>query len=317
MKLADLSIAGQDGTAFFAPASPPFPRAPAAQRPTVARPALWAGRAITVAVLVAVLWALRSVSPRQVLADVPANPLFWLVFAVWYAAAPVADWIIFRRLWHIPAEGLVALTRKFVGNELVLGYIGEAYFYTWARARTELSSAPFGAIKDVAILSALTGNAVTLVMLAVAWPALGLLNLGLSGPTFGISIGVVLLSSLALMVLRKQLFALPARDLWFVAVVHTVRLVLKTLLAAVMWHLVLPGQPLALWVLLSALRLLVSRLPLLPNKDLVFAGLAVVIMGHDVQVATLMTMVASLTLVAHVCVGLILSGADIARWGNK
>lgn len=320
MYLSDLSIAGQDGGALLSSASPAAPSTrarPFAGLTLTARPAIWAGRAITFGLLVAVLWQLRSLDPRQVIADVPANPLFWLVFAAWYAAAPVADWIIFRRLWRIPADGLAALTRKFVGNEILLGYIGEAYFYTWARTRTDLTSAPFGAIKDVAILSALTGNAVTLVMLAVAWPALGLLSLGLSGSTFAISIGLVLASSLVLMLVRKQLFALPARDLWFIAIVHTVRLALKTVLAALMWHLVLPGQPLALWVLLSALRLLLSRLPLLPNKDLVFAGLAVVIMGHDVQVATLMTMMASVTLIAHVGIGLLLSGTEMARWGRK
>jgi hypothetical protein len=315
--LADLSLAGGDGSVALPSGSAPLPRPPLAARLAAARPTVWAGRAITLGLLAAVLWQLRHIDPRQVAADVPASPFFWLVFAVWYAAAPVADWIIFRRLWRIPADGLVALTRKFVGNELLLGYIGEAYFYTWARARANLTSAPFGAIKDVAILSALTGNAVTLAMLAAAWPALGLLHLGLSGPAFGVSIGLVLASSLALMLLRKRLFALPPGDLWFVSFVHTARLALKTFLAALMWHLVLPGQPLELWVLLSALRLLLSRLPLLPNKDLVFAGLAVVVMGHDVEIATLMAMVATLTLVAHVGVGLALVGADVARWGRR
>lgn len=318
MYLADLNLPGHDGATTLAPLGPvPRSRASFATRLISARPAVWAGRAITFGLLIATLWQLRFIDPRQVIADVPASPLFWLVFALWYAAAPVADWVIFRRLWNIPADGLAALTRKFVGNEILLGYIGEAYFYTWARARTELTSAPFGAIKDVAILSALTGNAVTLAMLAAAWPALGMLNLGFGGSTFEISIALVLASSLVLMLIRKRLFALPARDLWFVAFVHTARLVVKTLLAAVMWHLVLPGQPLALWVLLSALRLLLSRLPLLPNKDLAFAGLAVVVMGHDIQIATMMTMIASLTLVAHVAMGLLLSGADIARWGRK
>lgn len=316
MYLADLSLSRQDGGAAFASPERTTRRTPVS-RLLSARPAVWAGRAITLGLLVAVLWQLRHIDPRRMWDEVPASPLFWLVFAIWYAAAPVADWLIFRRLWRIPLDGLAALTRKFVGNELLLGYIGEAYFYTWARARAGLTKAPFGAIKDVAILSALTGNAVTLVMLAMAYPALRLVHLGFSGPAAWISIGLVLVSSLALMLLRKKLFALPPRDLWFVSVVHTVRLAFKTLLAAVMWHLVLPGQPLELWVLLSALRLLLSRLPLLPNKDLVFAGLSVVIMGHDVEVATLMAMVASLTLAAHVGVGLILAGGDMARWGRR
>lgn len=318
MYLPDLNIAGRDGGA--AVAQPPVPVLPdpnVIARSVAARPAVWAGRAITFGLLIAVLWQLRTLNVRDVIADIPSRPLFWAVFALWYAAAPVADWIIFRRLWRIPADGLIALTRKFVGNELVLGYIGEAYFYTWARARTSLTSAPFGAIKDVAILSALVGNAVTLAMLAAAYPALGTLHLGLRGPAFAISIATVLVSSLGMMLFRKRLFGLSKADLWFVSLVHFARLALKTFLAALMWHFVLPGQPLELWVLLSALRLLLSRLPLLPNKDVVFAGLSVLLMGHDVEIATLMAMIASLTVATHVIVGGALLGSDLLRWSRR
>ncbi|MFD1611952.1 hypothetical protein ACFSCW_09075 [Sphingomonas tabacisoli] len=319
MYLSDLNIAGRDGGAALAPPpqAPVLPDPNVIARSVAARPAVWAGRAITFGLLIAVLWQLRTLDARQVIADIPSRPAFWIVFALWYATAPVADWVIFRRLWRIPADGLIALTRKFVGNELVLGYIGEAYFYTWARARAGLTSAPFGAIKDVAILSALVGNVVTLLMLAAAYPALGTLHLGLSGPTFAVSIAAVLVSSLGMMVFRRRLFGLSNGDLWFVAAVHFVRLALKTYLSALMWHFVLPGQPLELWVLLSALRLLLSRLPLLPNKDLVFAGLSVLLMGHDVEIATLMAMIASLTVAAHVAVGAAVLGADMVRWTRK
>jgi len=86
--------------------------------------------------------------------------------------------VIFRRLWRIPAEGAVALARKYVGNELLLGYIGEAYFYAWARQRAPLVGAPFGAIKDVAILSAMVGNAATIAIMAAAYPFIGWLQGG-------------------------------------------------------------------------------------------------------------------------------------------
>ncbi|MCI1142015.1 hypothetical protein MOP88_06395 [Sphingomonas sp. WKB10] len=51
-----------------------------------------------------------------------------------------------------------------------MGYSGEAYFYAWARQRAQLVAAPFGAVKDVSILSAIAGNAVTLAMIAIALP---------------------------------------------------------------------------------------------------------------------------------------------------
>ncbi|OYZ85254.1 MAG: hypothetical protein B7Y00_08155 [Sphingomonadales bacterium 17-56-6] len=63
----------------------------------------------------------------------PTSLGFWLIFACYYASAPFADWVIFRRLWSIPAAGFFALVRKLIGNELLLGYVGELYFYSWAR----------------------------------------------------------------------------------------------------------------------------------------------------------------------------------------
>jgi hypothetical protein len=80
-------------------------------------------------------------------------------------------------------------------------------------------------------------------------------------------------------------------------------------LTAWMWHEVLPTVAMSWWLLLAVLRQLLSRLPLLPNKDLVFAGLAVFLIGRDVELAALMAMMASLLLAAHIFVGAVL-GVD-------
>ena len=102
--------------------------------------------------------------------SVPQDPRFYLCFALLYMSPPTGDFLIFRRLWGIPIAGLAALIKKRIANEVVFGYSGEAYFYAWARARTTLVAAPFGAVKDVSILSAIAGNAITLLMIAVALP---------------------------------------------------------------------------------------------------------------------------------------------------
>ena len=279
--------------------------------------AWWLGAVISLAVLVAVILELRNVNFAEVLAMLPHKPLFWVVFAASYLAAPLADWMIFRRLWRIPAAGFAALLRKLIGNELLLGYVGELYFYTWSRRRTEMTSAPFGAIKDVAILSAMAGNAVTLGMLALAYPLLGTLHLGLDGKTLLTSVAVVLASSSAVLFLRKKLFSLPRNELVFVSGVHIVRIFLTAGLNAWAWHLVLPEVDLQWWLLLAAMRLLLSRLPLLPNKDIVFAGLAVFLIGHDAEIGALMTMMASLILVTHLVLGLALVAAEAIGWQRR
>lgn len=270
----------------------------------------WAGAAFTLAILCAVVFELRTVDFRQVLAMLPTSPLFWLVFALSYLAGPAADWTIYRRLWRIPVSGFAALLRKTIGNELLVGYVGELYLYTWARRRTGMTSTPFGAIKDVSILSAMTANLVTIILLVLAYPLLGTLHLGLDGKTVLISVGVVLLTSSAILLFRKALFTLPAADLRAVAGIHLVRIFLTTGLAALCWHLALPEVALQWWLLLAALRMLLSRLPLLPNKDIVFAGLAVFMIGRDAEIGELMTMMASLILATHIGMGVLLAATE-------
>ena len=122
--------------------------------------------------------------------------------------------------------------------------------------------------------------------------------------------------SLVLLAFRGRLLTLSARDLAFVGTAQLGRVLLTTLLPALLWHLVLPQVALGWWLLLASLRLLLSRLPLLPNKDLVFAGVAVVLVGHNVAIGDLMTMMASLILATHLIVGAGLVLVEFARGGD-
>ncbi|WP_310496475.1 hypothetical protein [Sandarakinorhabdus sp.] len=279
--------------------------------------AWWLGTVITIAVLMASVWQISQVDFRAVMAMVPVSPMFWLVFALGYLAGPIGDHIIFRRLWQIPIDGFVALLRKLIGNELITGYIGELYFYTWARQRTGMVSAPFGAIKDVAILSAVAANVVTLVLLAIAYPLLGTLKLGLEGSALVASGGIIVAMSSAILLLRKKLFSLPSADLAFVGWVQGLRVVMSLLLTGLAWHLALPDVAVQWWLLLAATRMLLSRLPFLPNKDVVFAALAVFMIGQDAQVGALMAMMASLLLATHLGLGLALVGGEALGWRKK
>ena len=266
---------------------------------------------VSLALLVVVAIQFGDISLAEVSGMIPTNPLFWMVFAGYYLAGPVSEWFIYRRLWAMPLVGLGALLRKLVSNEILLGYLGEAQFYGWARARLKFVAAPFGAIKDVTILSALVGNFATLAMLVWAWPLIASGQLGLEGRTVFISLGVVLVTSFVILLFRQKLFSLVKNDLWFISAVHLARIAAVVIFSAWMWHLVLPQVEMTLWVIMATLRMLVSRLPLLPNKDVVFAGIAVFLLGHDVEIASLMTFMAVLLLVTHLAVGALFAALDL------
>jgi hypothetical protein len=277
----------------------------------------WVGTIITLAVLVAAMLQLAQLDLARVAAIVPSSPAFWLVFALSYFAGPLGDYAIFRRLWQIPVAGFFALLRKLIGNELITGYVGDLYFYTWARQRTSMTSAPFGAVKDVAILSAMAANAVTLVLMVLAYPLLDTLHLGIDSTAFFASVALMLVISSGVLFFRKKLFSLPAPDLWVVTFVQTARVIATLVLTGLCWHLALPAESVELWVLLSAMRMLLSRLPFLPNKDVVFAALAVFMIGQDAEVGALMAMMASLLLATHLGLGLLLVSGEAAGWRKK
>lgn len=272
--------------------------------------------ALSLLVLAAAVWQAQTLDVADITALLPSSPLFWIVFAVSYLTGPAGDWIIFRKLWSVGVRAIGALIRKLIYNELLLGYLGEAYFYTWARRKLPMEATPFGAVKDVAIMSAIAGNIMTLALIALAYPYLALLPLAEYGDDIAWSLAVVVAISFVPLVWRRQFFSLTRGELWFVFGIHTARIVAATLLGAVLWAMVLPQVQIGWWLVLSAIRLLVGRLPFVPNKDVVFAGIAVLMLGQDVQIAALMAMMAALILATHLVFALIFGLHDLAK-GDK
>ena len=258
-----------------------------------------AGAVLTIAMVAGLARELLSSGLAGLHALVPENPLFYAALALFYVAAPACDYLIYRRLWDLPLAGFVALLKKRIANDVLFGYSGDAYFYTWARAHAA-AAAPFGAVKDVVILSAIAGNAITLAGIALALPiGAHLLDAGELKALLG-SIAVIFAMSLPFLIFSKRVFTLPRGRLWWIFGVHCLRLVLTSALIAFAWHFALPEVSIGLWLLLVAGRLLVSRLPLVPNKDLVFANFAIILMGNDGAVTGLVALTAALTLLAHV-----------------
>ena len=231
---------------------------------------------------------------------VPRSPWFFLLFLLSYFTTPVVDFVIFRRLWRVPPAAFGALNLKRVANDLLIGVTGDAYFYAWARSRLNMVTAPFGAVKDASIISGMAGNTAALLLAAVALP----LGYRLIEPEVlhamlwslavtGVVVGAVLFFS-------PIVFSLARRDLWWIYRWSLLRILVSSLCLAGAWHVAMPGASIFMWVFLMAGRLLVSRLPFLPNKDLLFASFAILLIGHDRALSELMAFTAASTLLAHI-----------------
>ena len=268
---------------------------------------------VSLGLLGAVLWRLRAAGWERSLALLHNGAGFWAALLLFYFALPAGEWLIYRRLWRLPAAGIAPLLRKRISNDILFGYSGELYFYLWARRRPELTQAPFGAVKDVNVTSALSAAAVTLALLAAGVPWLAALDLGRFGrPLMGSAL-LLAAVSLAVVALGRRVFTLPRADLLAITMIHIARLSTTTLLLALVWHLALPAVALSTWLLLATGRLLIGRLPLIPNTDLVFAALAGVLVGPHNVIGDLLAATTLLILCLHVAVLGGLTLVDIVR----
>ena len=241
------------------------------------------------------------------------SPAVWAAFGLLYLAQPVADLVIFRQLWRLPYRGVGVLMRKVVINEVLFGYSGELYFYVWAKRQPGLSEAPFGAIKDVNILSALAGNVITLAMLPVSAIALHGVSLEHElGPVFWPGLAVVVLS-FGVLFFSRRVFSLTRSELGFVSLVHAIRLLISSGLTLLVWHLALPDVALEVWLVLLTSRLLLARLPFVANKDLVFANVVLVLFGSGSTTALLLATLAIATLGIHLLVVAVVSAPGMVR----
>lgn len=271
----------------------------------------WATPAMSIAILAVVAWHFRTLDFNQLVAVVPRNPLFWLVFFVYYFVGTVSEFIIYKWLWNIPGEGMIALLRKNITNGLLVDYLGEAYFYSWARRKVKMEGSPFGAVKDVSILSALVSNLTTLALMVMVYPYAHTLNLGFPGWALAASIGIIIIISTAVAAFGKRIFSLDRKQLWSISAVHLGSLVFGNALQALAWSLALPDVPLSMWLVLATAKMLLSRLPLVSNKDVILAAFAILVIGRDVEIQVLLAFMATLILATHLVLGAVLAVGDL------
>jgi hypothetical protein len=277
-------------------------------------PWVWLGGVLSVGMVGAIVLQMGGGATAEALMTIGRlPPLAWLALPLLYLVQPLSDFAVFRRLWSMPPAGLEALLRKNVINEVLLGYSGEAYLYVWARRAAGGAAAPFAAIKDANIVSALLGNLVTLVLAAVS--ATQLRNLDFVqrvGPALWSGLIPVAIS-LGVLAFGRRVFSLSWALLSYVGMVCGARLAAWIGLNVLIWRMALPETPVGLWIVLLAIRFLVSRIPLLSNKDLVFGNLMLLLLGAHSSVAVLLAALALVTLAMHLAVIVGLGAIDLAR----
>jgi hypothetical protein len=213
-----------------------------------------------------------------------------------------------------------------VMNDALFSYSGHTYMLVWAARHLGIefdpkaaapnilgrgngpgvdpAASPFAAVKDMAITSGLAGNFATLMILGLALTMDGSTALGaaLDPRTMRIllwSFAAMVFLNLAIVLLRGRVMSLPPRENFRALCWHLFRVVAIQALLVGSWAVALPGFAAETWFLLGALRMVIGRMPL-PNKDILFAAMAVSLTGDlSVQVAALMAAQGGLVLLFH------------------
>ena len=228
------------------------------------------------AIVVYLLNDLTRVGWGEVVSNLPASPWFYCLFLLRYFALPLSEIPAYEIVWRRSLwRHVTAFVRKRVYNFAVVGYSGEAFFTLWARRRLGLSDpAILIGVKDNNILSALVSNVATVVLI-VLLAANDRLDAGFEafpGASFLFLIAFMsaLILSAAVTVFRRKIIGLPDAVIVKLVGIHGARMVVVVLLHAAMYAVALPGSPLSGWFMFIALQLVLSRIPFLPNQDLVF-----------------------------------------------
>ena len=232
------------------------------------------------------IWQLRGVEFRDVFLSMPRNPGFYLLLVGVYFLLPTVQFLAYRVVWDFrPGPAIRAFIKKRILNKDVLGYSGEVYIFTWAQEHVGQSNQSLlKTIRDMNIISAVASTLMAVLLLSFIALA-GQVNVqDLIGEAEAYTViggsGVTLI--LLILILSKRrgwLFSMPWKATSIVFGLHVVRILMRHSLEIGMWHLAMPEVPLQTWFNFAAISIIVSRIPFIPNQDLLTMAVAVSITG--------------------------------------
>lgn len=281
--------------------------------------------ALLACIVAYLLYKLTHVGWAEVLGSLPSSPWFYLFFLLRFLALPISEVAIYEIVWSQPlVRHFFVFIRKRVYNFAVMGYSGEAFLTLWARRRLALPHKKIlVGVKDNNILSAFASNAATVILILIL-AATGGLKEGVEAfPGAGWLFVLAFLSAAVLsalvMIFRDKLLALPKGTMPKLIGVHAARQALIILLHAAMYASALPGAPVMAFLTFISMQLVLSRVPFLPNQDIVYLGaalsLAPIVAAPEAAVAGMLVAEAGLSQIFNIA--MFFATAHLARTGYR
>jgi hypothetical protein len=265
---------------------------------------------IPLALLAIIGRRLSQLGWQQIWIARPIDPGFYVLLVLQFFLQPLGDYFVYRNLWgRTNTPPMKVILKKRLMNTFMLDYSGEAFFYFWAQRRLKLARGMLvHSIKDSNVLSGGAGLVMVTVMVLLLLATGGLkIPAGLGGPNghqvwlYVLAGTVPLILCAGLILGRRKLTALSSSQIATTFGIHFARSALVLAVEFGLWELsgALPSAVASLQFV--ALRLVVTRLPLVPNKDLIFVGAGIAAAGATklavTPVATVLVILAAADLI--------------------
>lgn len=249
--------------------------------------ALRVGRwAFMVGIVAYLLVRLTHIGWGEVVRSLPATPWFYVLFVIAFLQLPFIETLIYRIVWTFSYwRGLGVFFKKRIFNQDVLGYSGEVYLYVWAKKHIAGVSdwELMKTIRDNNIISSVASTGVAIGLLAFfvygQHVDLSVWVDDYSGLQIGLAVVVVVVLAVLAARFRRYLFSMPLRQAGTIFSIHVVRLLIVNALVVAQWVVVIPEVALSTWFTFLAVSIVLDRIPVLPNRDLLFFGVGLQMSG--------------------------------------
>jgi len=245
----------------------------------------WARRIFLVLMIIWLLYQLTEIGWNNVLKSLPVDPLFYILLLLLYLALPVSLLFVYSRIWKFPKlRGFLVFLLMKVYNQNVVGYSGEVYLYLWARKNVGKKDLDIlKDIKDNNILSSISSTIIAVGLLSafVLTDQIKLFKWLPTPNSWYITAGIIVLIILGFVLYKFRHFIISMRfkTASSIFAIHSVRLLFIQFIQILQWHIELPHIPLHIWFTFVAMQLMMSRIPFLPNQDLLFFGASIKLTG--------------------------------------
>lgn len=249
------------------------------ESPVVRRIFAWARSGLVILIIGLLGYQLTRIGWQEFLGSLPTTPYYFILFLCIYLTLPLSEVAIFRSIWQVRSSAILAASlKKRVLNKDILGYSGEVYLAVWGSKETGRPRREIAAeVKDSMILSIIVNNLWTAILLGTLFFS-GQLSLltGSERSTTALWVAGLILVVAALTWagtrFRHTIFRLPGRDLVRVGLLHCARVVCVSAFQILQWKVVMPEVSTQTWFTFLAVSMVISRIPVLPSRDLLFVG---------------------------------------------